>query len=120
MSDRASPRKRAAAREQDRIAFERFTAPGELPDHPDNLDFLELPESFQTNVATRFQAGTALTRTRNKLARERWLQQVDLMLERRERAETARQKHKAAAEKARRANKASVGELAREHERARK
>ncbi len=36
----------------------------ELPDPPENLDFLLLPESFQAIVAERFERGTAREQAR--------------------------------------------------------
>ena len=83
----------------------------ELPEPPDNPDFLELPESFQNQVADRFERGARLTRELNQAANEEWRRTVRDMHARRNAAQKVKVERATKARKARRANKASLGEL---------
>jgi hypothetical protein len=83
-----------------------------LPDPPENPEFETLPESFQETVASRFAYGTVRTAQLNRDAHRAWQEQVRVMNERRHRHERARLDAHNAAVKARRANRATIGEIA--------
>lgn len=121
MSNRSNPRQRARAREAARSrAIESALASGyDLPDPPENLDFLDLPESFRDTVSARFARGIRLTLARKKEARKAYLTQVAEMHARRGAYERGRLADLAERMRQQSAGKAGVGELARAHERSR-
>lgn len=82
----------------------------DLPDPPENLDFLELPEDFQDLVAARMREGIQRTQRENYEAKCDHARQVALMLGKRARFSRAETERKARAMVARRANKASLAE----------
>lgn len=96
-------------------ALQRFaldTRRDELPDPPENPDFLDLPESFQALCADRLERGAARTVRLTVEAREAWLAQVDAMHARRRAANDRRDAARARYKTIRMANRATVGDLA--------
>lgn len=121
MSNRSNPRQRARAREAARSrAIESALSSGyNLPDPPENSDFLDLPEAFRDTISDRFARGIKLTLGRKKAAHRAYITQVREMHARR--AAFARGRLADLAERMRqqRAGKASVDELAKAHDRSR-
>lgn len=89
------------------------SAVDELPDPPDNPEFLNLPIEFQDDVSDRFDRGVALTRSIDDYWAAELFDTAQSMRNRRAAFEAKIRVQRDAARVRERANKASLGDYVR-------